>query len=335
MNFAPIPRFRPLFSPWPWILCALLLAAGCAGRGDLAQLEARMDEAEKGGQVRNQRIGDLERGTTAALEEQSEAIEDKLDQEIRGLRREIGAVRERLAKSEGSYQVLREGTQRLIGEQQRQIEVMERIQARARSIERRFDNEVIALGRYRKEQEALTAELHEVLTRQLAEMHSTQVRLAAVEALLQSPMGDLPSITEADKMFRNAFGLMLHAQFDLAADQFAEFRSTYPEDARDGEALFRQGQSYYLLRKYDHALIPIFELVDKYPDHALVAEARWFLARSLEETGDLALARQFYAEMIEGNSRYKADAIRRVQFMNALEPTAANGAPARGEAPAQ
>ena len=335
MNFAPISRICPAISPWPWLLCGLVMAAGCASKSDVTQLEARMNQSEKGGQVRDQRIGDLERGTTAALEEQSEAIEDKLDQEMRGLRREIGKVRERLAKSEGSYQVLSEETRRLIGEQQRQIEVMERIQAQARSMDRRFDDEVIALRRYRKEQEALTAELHEVLTRQLAEMHSTQVRLAAVEVLLQSPMGDLPSITEADKMFRYAFGLMLHAQFDLAADKFAEFRSTYPEDERDGEALFRQGQSYYLLRKYDHALIPIFELVDRYPDHALVAEARWFLARSLEETGDLALARQFYAEMIEGNSRYKADAIRRVQFMSALQPTAANGSPGGGEAPAQ
>jgi TolA-binding protein len=73
--------------------------------------------------------------------------------------------------------------------------------------------------------------------------------------------------------------------------------------------------------------------VDKTPNHALAPEARWILARSLEEKGDFKLAREFYAEMINTNSKYKPDAMRRVQFLNVLQPRANAGA--TPEAPRQ
>jgi hypothetical protein len=45
-------------------------------------------------------------------------------------------------------------------------------------------------------------------------------------------------------------------------------------------------------------------------------------ARTLEETGDLKLAREFYAQLINGNTPYAVDATRRVAFINKLFPQA-------------
>ncbi|MCH8842872.1 MAG: tetratricopeptide repeat protein [SAR324 cluster bacterium] len=351
-------------------------------KSDLEKLQAQADRTEKSNQVQDQRLADLERGTTAALEQQAASLEKRVDDqgqrlqqlldnqqgevdtlreqlvaqrgEVDTLREQLvaqrgelntqrqqlaglnttqladnAALNDRLRQVEGSVRLQIEKTQRVVEEQEHQIETLERTQAQIRRVGRRLEEQALSLRAYRAEQEEFSAELQQVLMRQLAAAHATQNRLAAVEMLLQSPIGDIPSKTEADRLYRSAFAMMMEAQLDLAADKFLEFQVTYPDDERVVEALFRQGQCYYLMRKFDHALAPSLELVERYPDHSRADEARWFLARSLEETGDFALARQFYAGMIDNNSLYKPDAMRRVQFINQLLPNAANGGDSR------
>ena len=364
------------------VALAIGLATGCALKSDLEKLQAQADRTEKSNQVQDQRLADLERGTTAALEQQAASLEKRVDDQgqrlqqlldnqqgevdtLRGqlvaqrgevdtLREQLvaqrgelntqrqqlaglnttqladnAALNDRLRQVEGSVRLQIEKTQRVVEEQEHQIETLERTQAQIRRVGRRLEEQALSLRAYRAEQEEFSAELQQVLMRQLAAAHATQNRLAAVEMLLQSPIGDIPSKTEADRLYRSAFAMMMEAQLDLAADKFLEFQVTYPDDERVVEALFRQGQCYYLMRKFDHALAPSLELVERYPDHSRADEARWFLARSLEETGDFALARQFYAGMIDNNSLYKPDAMRRVQFINQLLPNAANGGDSR------
>jgi len=212
----------------------------------------------------------------------------------------------RLAAAEGSARVLSERADKTEREQTRLTDVLEKTQADLRLLQRRSDEQAETLKRFQ--------------TEQLAALDAVTQHLNAVQTLLQSPIGELPSKTEPDKLMRRAYGHLLGGEVDLAADRFAEFIEKYPKEPRVPEAQYRQAQAFFLGRKYDHALVPAFALIDKTPNHALAPDARWILARSLEEKGDFTLARKFYAEMINANSRYKADAMRRVQFLNVLQP---------------
>jgi TolA-binding protein len=155
------------------------------------------------------------------------------------------------------------------------------------------------------------------------DLDKMRIQLAELTKLLKSPIADLPAKTEADTDFRQAYYHLLNGEFDIAADAFDAWRKKYPKDPRGPEALYRRGQAFFLMRKYDHALIPLSELVDKSPKSDFATPARWILARSLEETGDLKLARQFYAELINDRTPYAADATRRVALIDRLFPHAA------------
>jgi TolA-binding protein len=260
--------------------------------------------------------------TKASLEQQAQQIKlliaqaGTLKQELAALGARHAAEREsmlqRLAAAEGSARVLGERSDQLGTEQTRLTDVLEKTRADLRLLQRR------------SEEQAETAKRHQ--TEQLAALDAVTQHLDAVRTLLQSPIGNLPGKTEADKLLRRAYAHLMYGEVDLAADRFADFIEKHANDPRLPEAQYRQAQAYFLGRKYDHALVPAFALVDKNPNHPLAPEARWILARSLEEKGDFALARRFYSEMIDGNSKYKSDAMRRVQFLNVLQP-----APAKAE----
>jgi tetratricopeptide (TPR) repeat protein len=155
-------------------------------------------------------------------------------------------------------------------------------------------------------------------------------QLTGLESLLQSRMADLPQKTKADRAWREAYFQLINGELDVAAAAFADFRTKYGDDPRAVEALYRQGQAYFLRRKYDEALVPCLELVEKHGDHPLAADAKWMLARSLEETGDLKLAREFYAQLIAQDTPHKRDATRRLFFIDRL-----TGVPAPAETPAE
>ena len=297
-------------------LMASLLAAGCASKSNLDTVEQRVAGIEQSNRIQDQRLSDIERGTAAALDQQSQQIRalieqaGKLKQEVAELGSRYAAEREsiqqRLAAAEGSARVLAGRVDQIDAERTRLTEVLERTQSDLRLLQRRVDEQAEIAKRQNAEQ--------------LAAMDAVTGHLTAVQALLQSPLGELPAKTEADKLMRRAYGHLIGGEVDIAAERFAEFIEKFPKDPRLPEAQYRQAQAYFLGRRYDHALVPAFALVDKAPNHALAPEARWVLARSLEEKGDFALARKFYAEMINSNSKYKPDAMRRVQFLNVLQP---------------
>ncbi len=146
-----------------------------------------------------------------------------------------------------------------------------------------------------------------------------------MENLLKTRMAKLPQKTRADRAYRNAYFQMISGELDESAGSFAAFGKKYPKDSRSVDALYRQGQAYFLLRQYDVALVPFLELVEKHPKHRLALDAKWMLARCLEETGDLKLARDFYTQLIADNTQHKADATRRVFFIDRLYPRAQSG----------
>ena len=274
------------FSRWyvPAGTALLLLLAGCVMPGQVSKLDSD-------NQVQNQRLAAIERSSGREIETLSQQLE---------------TMRRQLRSSAGQLQNMSSKLDKLLKEQTAIADSQEKTNAQGHSVRRRMD-------RMEKENAILQRS-------QKKELDAMRISMAAMVKLMKSPISGLPSKTKADKMFREAFSNMVGGQLDIAADQFDKFTKTYKQDRRAPEAVYRGGQAFFLMRKYDHATVLFLEMVEKHGKHKLAVDARWMLARSLEETGDLRLARDLYAELISGNTIHKADATRRVYFINELYP---------------
>jgi hypothetical protein len=71
--------------------------------------------------------------------------------------------------------------------------------------------------------------------------------------------------------------------------------------------------------------------VDKHAGSKSATEGKWYIARALEETGDLKLARDFYAQLIAGKTIFAADASRRVALIQRMFVSSPSQAPAPGQ----
>jgi TolA-binding protein len=280
-------------------LLAAGLLAGCASSSDLGKVSEE-------NRVQDQRLRALEEDVAGQIARQQAAL-DALRGEVRAL--------------QGQLRLIGERNEQMAAEQAAMAQNLERNQAGQLRMTRLVEEESNRMGRFRTEAEN--------------DLDKMRVQLGQLEQLLRTPLARMPARTPADKELRAAHFLLIDGELDLAADRFEEFRKKYPDDARGVEALFRRGQAYFLLRKYDHALIPFFEVIDKSPKHPLATPSRWMVARALEETGDLKLAREFYAQLIAGKTIYAGDATRRVAFINKLFPAgeAGKGAPQGGGKP--
>ncbi|MDH4246412.1 MAG: hypothetical protein OEW39_01185 [Deltaproteobacteria bacterium] len=256
--------------------------SACATSGDL-------EKVEQANQVQDQRLKSLEESIGKTLTLHGKSIEE-LDRTMKAFRGQVGLTNER--------------TEQFAKEQATLTATLEKDTAERRKLTRQVEDQVKKLKRIQTETES--------------EIDKLRLQLGDVEKLLKSSMAKLPALTEADKSFRKAFAMLLSGEFDLAADAFEGFQQAYPQDGRIPEALYRRGQAFFLIRKYDHALGPFFELVDKYAENELTLSARWMVARALEETGDLKLARELYGQLISGKTPYATDAARRVDFLGKL-----------------
>lgn len=296
-----VMRFRTRIPAARVVPCWVLLAgalglAACATRGDVEQVQ-------QANQVQERRIQALEQTTPEAI-----------SRAIASLRPQLDDLEQRLRALSGRSSTQREEGDRLSREQEELAGTIERMQAELKTMARTLERE-------QKRYATRGVELEKALD-------AVHGQLTAMEALLKSRLADLPQKTQADRAYREAFYRMVGGELDVAAGAFAEFRSAYSDEPRVVDALYREGQAYFLLRQYSKALIPFLELVEKHPRHALAVDAKWMLARSLEETGDLKLARDFYAQLIADNTPHKADATRRVYLIDRLYPR--EGAPPSG-----
>jgi TolA-binding protein len=331
------------------------LAAGCAKSSDVERIAAE-------NRVRDARVKALEASMAEALRKETSQVTEKLEASTAALRNQASQAAEKQEALRRSVEALQRGVeagQRGVEALQRGVEALQRgveagqrsVEALQRNVEARAAATAERLEQLATEQRPMEAEgeatraalkklerRHEEYVKaqaaawqeQANDLDKLRLRMQDVDRMLRSPIGDLPSATEADKAWREAHYQLISGQLDTAADRFAQFMQSYPADRRRPEALLRQGQAYFMLRKYDFALAPLYELADKYGTSKAALEGRWYIARALEETGDLKLARDFYAQLVNGKSPYAADAARRMALIQKL--TSEPGAAPRGAA---
>lgn len=303
------------------LLAVIILnaAPGCASNSDLKKekdinriQEARIKDLEQDTQSFKERHGNRLKRLEAELRNlrggELKGLENQM-QNLQGTR--LKRVDTQLKILKGNILLIKRTTGEIVKEQTSIRDAQERILFGQRKMTKLVTDELAKFARFRLEAEN--------------DLDKIRTRLGQMENLMRSSIARLPSKTRADKAFRRSNFLIVNGEYDLAADGFEAFVKKYPKDKRRAEALFRRGQALFLLRKYDHALIPFFEVLEKSPKHKLATPARWMLARALEETGDLRLARDFYAQLITRKTPYANDATRRVAFINKLFPGSAKG----------
>ncbi|MEE8433520.1 MAG: tetratricopeptide repeat protein [bacterium] len=313
----------------------LSAASGCAKNSDLKK-------EQEANRIQELRIGALERDTQTSISRHGNRLKT-IEGQLKNLQ---GIQLKQLEKFENQLQNLRGGQlkglenqiENLQGKELKDIDTQMKILRGGLLLVKRSTAEIVKEQTSIREEQERTLFGQRKMTRMITEelakfarfrleaendLDKMRTRLGQMENLMRSAIARLPAKTRADKVFRQSHALIVNGELDLAADSFEAFVKKYPKDKRRTEALFRRGQALFLLRKYDHALIPFFQVVEKFPQHKLASPARWMLARSLEETGDLRLARDFYAQLITGKTPYANDATRRVAFINKLFPGSA------------
>lgn len=284
-------------------LCTLLLGA-CAKSSDVEKIDSSMQKVAETDRVQNQRLSSLENDVGKALATQSAQLK-QLSADVKNLQQQQQSLK-------GRTSLLEQSTQQITNEQQTLSNSVDRSTSDQRKLGHLVSGEVAKIERFRLNTSN--------------DLDKMRTEVAELEKLLKSPIANLPDKTVADRDLRRAYYHLLSGEFDIAVDRFAAWEKKYPKDPRVPEAEYRQGEAYFLMRRYDHALIPLYELVHKYPKSQYATPARWMVARSLEETGDLKLAREFYAQLINQDTPYAADATRRVAFINRLYPHSAEAA---------
>ena len=284
---SPIKLRKVAKASWIGTGLVWLLLSNCASTGDLQRVSQENE-------VQNQRLTALEQSAGASIDE---------------MVKELKALRQDVRKAQGRLHTLGKELDKTTKEQGQLATQMERSASQYKNVERLLDKEKATARKY--------------MTETQRELDGVRLQLNQVEKLIKTSLAKLPTQTQADKDFREAFVLLTGGQLDFAAQEFVKFQKTYPKDSRLAESLYRQGQALFLARKFEHALVPFYQVVEKHPKHKLAVEARWMLARGLEEIGDLKLARDFYTQLISENTLYKADATRRLHFINKLFPDSA------------
>ncbi len=106
------------------------------------------------------------------------------------------------------------------------------------------------------------------------------------------------SVTPEEKAaFEKVYRQYRKKNFKVALTGFELFRKTYPDSRLAKDALFFNAYIYFLTARYDSASLGFFELIEQYPNSKRANDAKWWLAISLERTGDLNGALDLYREL--------------------------------------
>lgn len=99
--------------------------------------------------------------------------------------------------------------------------------------------------------------------------------------------------TAFDKVFQQ----YRKRNFKAALNGFEDFRSRYPDSKLSQDALFFIGYIHFLSGRYQTATLRFFELIVQYPQSSRLNETKWWLAVSLERSGDINGALDLYREL--------------------------------------
>lgn len=126
---------------------------------------------------------------------------------------------------------------------------------------------------------------------------------------------ELKKDSDAEDLFKDIFSIFKSNKINSAAIKFDKFRKDYPDSIWADDALFYVGYIYLLNKKYESAAVSFFEMEKHFPKSERIPEVKWWLAVTLEKTGDVGAAMDTYTVLsqLSDNNRFSQKARKRLE----------------------
>jgi len=103
--------------------------------------------------------------------------------------------------------------------------------------------------------------------------------------------------------FKKGFQFFKNKNFIKAISVFTQFREKHANSELSDDALYFIAYIHFLNNRYEQASLKFFEFLGLYPKSNRINDAKWWLGVSLERSGDLSGAIDFYQELTKLNKQ--------------------------------
>ncbi len=172
-------------------------------------------------------------------------------------------------------------------------QVKEDVEGRLRALEERRKN----LEEKNKAQEERIREMEDRLK-------GAEGKIRQTESEKPSPTKEIPSGSKglsagAGDVYKDAYETFQKGNFEGARKKFEAFLKQYPNTELSGNAQFWIGETYYLKKDFEKAILEYEKAIAKYPESSKVPAALFKQALAFLEMGDKTNARNLLKRLIE------------------------------------
>jgi len=141
----------------------------------------------------------------------------------------------------------------------------------------------------------------ERMQQSIAALQQGLVRAPAADSTSADSLGDSTVVvmTDARRLYNQAFKDMASGNFELAILGFNEYVKTFPTTDLTDDAQFWIGECYYRQQNYEAALDEYSKIETGYTDSDKLSMTLYKLGRCHEEAGNRTKARSYYQKTLE------------------------------------
>ena len=305
---------------WGFILTSCVLLFGCASGDDVRILDRELrrvqsqlytlqkdqetmkqDMALSGGAGRDlqKEVSALKTDTQRLQSNQSDLLlrVENLQSEQKILSSGFDEYKEFSKRPAKEIDRVREDTSvrlRMLEEREKALEAKNKaMEDRARQLEKQIEENL----------RAMEGKIDRVATKQV-ELEKTAAaaeaeRSAAAKAQPPPVETKGPSTTGAGDLYRDAYETFQKGDLEGSRRKFEAFLKQYPNTDLSDNAQFWIGETYYLKRDYEKAILEYEKAVTKYPEGDKIPSALFKQALAFAELGDKSNARTLLRRVIE------------------------------------
>lgn len=241
------------------VACCLLFASGCALSRDVVYLDDRIDAIEK----RMTKQNSTEQSTSKSIQQDYAKMNNRLDRFADQIRRIDGRLEENLysqEKSRNDSDMIRKD--------------LERINMLLAQLSRRIDHLQAYVG--------------------------YDGKTSRSPAARRTPAGTAPAgVTEEAKLYNDALDALHKGDMKGARDGFSKLLELYPKSSQADNAQFWIGESYYLEKWYQKAILEYQKVIENYPKGNKIAAAYLKQGLAFFELGEADNAKLILNELLK------------------------------------
>lgn len=129
------------------------------------------------------------------------------------------------------------------------------------------------------------------------------------DLILSPKKNDNYDYSKSEEWFKKGITYYQSNEYLRAIDNFKHIRRKFPQHPTAVDAHYWLGMAYYKIKDYPSAALTLYDFVDQNPLHPNALKAKWSLALSLKNSGDIGLARDIFEELAGTSSPYRRKAI--------------------------